>query len=305
MDPSKLAHFLVVADHKHFGRAAESLGLSQQGLSKSVAALERSLRVKLFERGQFGAVLTPYGEALWRRAKVVDAELRLGRAEIAALRGAREGSVRIGAGPSFVGRLMPMAMLRMHAANPGVQISTRVASTPVLYPMLLRGELEFVVSAPTANFVCDPELMQETLFTEFDCLVVRAEHPLASRHHVALEDLIPYTWIMPLETGIMWERMGREFTAAGLPSPARVLRADSTALSKELLLRNDCVMLMSRENTNPELTTGRLVELDVPRIREQRIAYLTMRARSNLQPAARELADYIRQVCAEIYGKPR
>lgn len=304
MDSAKLQHFLAVAEHGHFGRAADALNLSQQALSKSIAALEQGLHVKLFERGQFGAVLTPYGEALRRRAKIVDAELRLGRAEIEALRGAKNGNVRVGVGLSFVGRIMPLTMLRMHEAHPDVQVSAMVESSAALYPMLLRGELDFVVSAPPMEVVADTDIRQERLFIDRDCVAVRADHPLAKRRKVLLADLQDYTWIMSAQMSGTWQRLCREFSAAGLAPPTRTLRTDSTGLGKELVLRSDAVILLSRENIYRELAQAELRVLDVSKIGEARQAYAAVRARSPLQPVAAELLEIVRQVCSELFGRP-
>lgn len=52
--------FVAVADHGHFGRAARSLFLTQQALSKRVARLEEQVGT-LFDRGQTGASLTERG----------------------------------------------------------------------------------------------------------------------------------------------------------------------------------------------------------------------------------------------------
>src|SRR5262249_33913648 len=51
----------AVVDHRHFGRAAQALNLTQQALSKRVARLETRLGV-LLERRRDGIVLTPAGE---------------------------------------------------------------------------------------------------------------------------------------------------------------------------------------------------------------------------------------------------
>ena len=85
-DLKQLRHFLAIVEQGHFGRAAQQLGISKQGISQSVAALEETLGVRLFERGQFGAVPTEFGRALTQYAKVIQAETRKARAEIDGLR---------------------------------------------------------------------------------------------------------------------------------------------------------------------------------------------------------------------------
>jgi DNA-binding transcriptional LysR family regulator len=74
-----LRYFLAVAQQLNFTRAAETLYVSQPALSKQIRALERQLRVTLFERGRntvqltrAGAELVPHAErmvASWEDAK--------------------------------------------------------------------------------------------------------------------------------------------------------------------------------------------------------------------------------------------
>jgi DNA-binding transcriptional LysR family regulator len=75
----ELRYFLAVAEHLSFTRAAGTLYVSQPALSKQIRALERQLRVDLFERGhgnvrltRAGADLVPHAERMvesWEAAK--------------------------------------------------------------------------------------------------------------------------------------------------------------------------------------------------------------------------------------------
>ena len=59
-----LRYFVAVAQHLHFTRAAETLYVSQPALSKQIRALERQLRVTLFERDHSTVRLTRAGTEL-------------------------------------------------------------------------------------------------------------------------------------------------------------------------------------------------------------------------------------------------
>ncbi|RII93531.1 LysR family transcriptional regulator, partial [Clavibacter michiganensis] len=64
LDLRLVRSFLAVADERHFGRAAEQLGIAQPVLSQQVQRLERRLGVALLVRTSRSVAVTPAGAAL-------------------------------------------------------------------------------------------------------------------------------------------------------------------------------------------------------------------------------------------------
>ncbi|MEU8526006.1 LysR family transcriptional regulator [Streptomyces sp. NPDC048629] len=62
LDLAQVRAFVRAAEELHFGRAAESLAISQQALSKRIARLELLLGTRLFQRGGTGVRLTDAGQ---------------------------------------------------------------------------------------------------------------------------------------------------------------------------------------------------------------------------------------------------
>jgi DNA-binding transcriptional LysR family regulator len=69
MDTHAVRTFVAVADAGQFSEAAAELGISQQAVSKRVAALEKDLGVTLFVRTPRGAGLTVGGQAFLPHAR--------------------------------------------------------------------------------------------------------------------------------------------------------------------------------------------------------------------------------------------
>src|ERR1700712_4549767 len=69
LDLRKLRYFVAVADHRHFGRAAEQLYIAQPVLSRQIRALEQELGCALLVRTTRNVQLTPAGEQLQEEAR--------------------------------------------------------------------------------------------------------------------------------------------------------------------------------------------------------------------------------------------
>ncbi|WP_067534973.1 LysR family transcriptional regulator [Nocardia crassostreae] len=80
LDLRKLRYFAAVAEHRHFGRAAEKLYIAQPVLSRQIKAFERELDCVLFERTTRTVELTAAGKQLYEEARgilaAVDAAVR-------------------------------------------------------------------------------------------------------------------------------------------------------------------------------------------------------------------------------------
>ena len=97
MDLLALADFNLVARHEGFGRAARAAGRPKATLSRRVSELEKSLDLRLFERGPRALKLTQEGRALYERTGALLAELDETAAAIASGGEKPRGRLRISA----------------------------------------------------------------------------------------------------------------------------------------------------------------------------------------------------------------
>ncbi len=103
----QLEYAVAVADHQHFGRAAEAVAVSQPGLSGQIQELERRLGVTLFERSSRGVTLTPAGVELIARSRAVLRDVDELVNAAGAFEGELKGRLRVGAIPTVAPYLLP------------------------------------------------------------------------------------------------------------------------------------------------------------------------------------------------------
>ena len=120
----KFEYLLALAAEHHFGRAAETCGVTQQTLSAGIKHLEERLGVLLVQRGSRFQGFTPEGERVLAYARRIVADNRALLQEIGSLKRGLTGHLRLAAIPTalpMVARLTTPYRRR----HPGVRFSIR------------------------------------------------------------------------------------------------------------------------------------------------------------------------------------
>lgn len=121
MNWNDLRYFLAVAREGQMLGAATRLGVSQALLSRHIAALEKAIGARLFERTTRGSTLTEDGAALFATAERVEAEVLAGTAQ---LRGGDElaGTIRIGTPDGFGSAFLAPQLGKFRDAYPDLRV---------------------------------------------------------------------------------------------------------------------------------------------------------------------------------------
>ncbi|MFD7310684.1 LysR family transcriptional regulator [Promicromonospora sp. NPDC059942] len=178
--------FLALAEELHFGRTAERLHVTPSRISHTIKRQERRIGAPLFERTSRVVRLTPLGEQL--RDDLLPAHRQIQQAiERAAARACgTAGTLRAGFTTPWCADLLLRAGERFGELRPGWTVQIREIQFDDPYGPLQRGELDLqVVEFPAVgSIVAGP-----VLFREPRALMVPADHLLARRASVTLEDL--------------------------------------------------------------------------------------------------------------------
>jgi DNA-binding transcriptional LysR family regulator len=142
LELSELRSFLVLAQHLHFGEAAQALHVSQPALTKQIQKLEAKVEGPLLVRGYRRVSLTPAGEILRDRAQSLLREAEMAE-EIArlAVQG-KAGLLRIGFGIAALAAGLPDILTRFRQHFPAVQVSMRDMPTPDQIKALEQGDID-------------------------------------------------------------------------------------------------------------------------------------------------------------------
>jgi LysR family hydrogen peroxide-inducible transcriptional activator len=211
----QLRYLVALAEHRHFGRAAEACLATQSTLSAGLQELENLLGVVLVERTKRKVMLTPLGEEVVERARVV---LR-GAEEISDLAAAASeplsGPLRLGVIPTIGPYLLPRVLPRLREAHPKLRLYLREDLTARLLDRLGAGDLDVVLIALpyAASDIETLEVAQDPFL-----LACAADHPLAARTEVSSADLVGADLLL-LEEGHCLR--DHALAACHLPGPAR------------------------------------------------------------------------------------
>jgi len=181
-----LRYLLAVAEHQHFGRAAEACGVSQPTLSVQLRKLEEQLGVALFERTSRTVAPTVACERLMPHVRAAVAEADAILAVARGLRNPLSGRFRLGIIPTLAPYLLPLIFAPLREALPALDVEPWEDQTAALLERLRAHELD---AALLATEVDHPDLASRPLFSEPFLAALPPEHPLATRDSVAEADL--------------------------------------------------------------------------------------------------------------------
>jgi LysR family hydrogen peroxide-inducible transcriptional activator len=179
---------LVQAVHRHgsFNSAARAMHISPSGLSHQVQKVEQALGAPLFERGGRRIVPTAGGQRLLEQiaAVLVAAEHLQQAARAGAV--AFGGELRLGVPATLGPYLLPHLIGPFPQHFPGARLSLSEGKPRGLLRRLHEGELDAVLAPPAS---AASGIAMRPLFFEPWELMFRADHPLARRRSVAMEQL--------------------------------------------------------------------------------------------------------------------
>jgi DNA-binding transcriptional LysR family regulator len=187
MERDELEGFLTLAEELHFGRTAERMRLSRARVSQLIQRLERRLGAPLFERTSRRVELTELGRRFREEVEPHHRAIEDALARAAASARGLGGMLRVGFSAALTGEVAMRAVDRLREVHP--ELAVEVCEMSFTDPFAQVRERYYDVQFMELPVREDDLAKGPTLLTEGRVLAVAADHPLAARPWLTMEDL--------------------------------------------------------------------------------------------------------------------
>ncbi|MGY8867674.1 MAG: LysR family transcriptional regulator, partial [Methylophagaceae bacterium] len=200
----QLVALIHLVQMKNYTAAANKLNLSQPTLHRSIKDLEQLCKKDLAVRSPVGIEPTWTANLLNRFAKLFFSELRQGIYEMREFNGQMDGALKVGSLPLARSAIVPLSIIALNNEFPDAQLSIIDGPYQEQLANLLHGEIDIIVGAlriPAQH----NDIEQIPLFKDQLCVVVNAQHPLASRQTISTKELQQLDWVAPNKSTPAWQ----------------------------------------------------------------------------------------------------
>ncbi|MDR6522126.1 LysR family transcriptional regulator [Variovorax gossypii] len=295
MTLQQLKDLVAVVAHGGYRAASRVLGVSQAGLTKSLAKLEEEYGIEFLQRTAKGVVLTARGEEFMAHARAVLLEAERAEHWLQAIKTPADVQVKVGVSVEPSLRLVPAVLKDFRRTFPQAVIHLAQRSSSELLAAVRDGRLDLaVMRLPQLDETGD--LCVQTLYTAAAALFVRRGHPLRNAKSIA--DLAASEWIVvgdPSRPGHQDESIQELFLQHLLGRPRFACVSDSLFGAISMLLESDCVARLPSSLLTHPLAANTLIEIP---IREQADLIfqvgIVYKAGRRLNPAASQLASMLK-----------
>jgi DNA-binding transcriptional LysR family regulator len=224
----QLQALVAVVDHGGIRAAARELCLSQAAVTKSLRQLEEECGVSLLIRSSRGVGLTPDGERLLLRARLVVRQMELARDDLKQTHGGDEGIIRVAITPyATLTALGPtLSWFRQRYKNVQLQVIDGLMSRAL--PRLRDGSMDLALVAADAGETSSQEFACTHVMTVAQRIAVRAGHPILD--NPTAQAMVAHEWMhtAPIQD-VPGNRHAAMFRAAGVAIPRNIISCETLA----------------------------------------------------------------------------
>ena len=225
---------MTVVEAGSMGKAAQRLNSTQPAISRSIAALEHALGVRLLDRYRQGIEPTEHGRALLDCGMAVFDDLRQGVSNIEALSDPSRGQVRIGS-TAFLGASFVAAVVdRIARRYPRMVFQLVTATAGALHKELVNRSVDLLIVREFGS-IEDDRMNFEFLFDDSFVVAAGVHNRWVRRRKITLGDLMDEPWVLPPPESSLASVAKEAFRRTGLDLPTATVTAVLPELRMSLL----------------------------------------------------------------------
>ncbi|HVZ53460.1 MAG TPA: LysR family transcriptional regulator [Pseudolabrys sp.] len=246
---------IAVCEEGSFTRAAARENATQSGISQHVAAVERALKVKLFERTTGGVTPTPAGLRYYKRCVEAVGTLELAAEEARSLSRQVTGDLRIGLMPTFTRAVLAPVLEDFVPRCPEVRLHIVEGYSGLLTEMVLNDELDFAVVPAFEGTI---GLKSRLLLRDREMLISGPKRALSELTPVRLSECKPLKIVIPGPDNIRRRNLDTYFQSHGVEIAA-MLEMDAMIATLEFVARSDWVTVLPSVISVNDIGGGQLI----------------------------------------------
>ena len=285
-----LRAFVAVAEKRHFGSAATTLGVSQSTLSQALAALETGLGSHLVERSTRRVRVTPEGVQLLPLARAVIDAAEAFTAAAAGASDPLQGSMRLGLIPTVAPYVLPAVLAGLAQRLPALTLRVVEDQTERLLASLRDGALDAALISLPAN---TGGLTEVPIYDEDFVLALPPGHPLSGKHRVPVAALAELPLLLLDEGHCLRDQALDVCQKAGVQADLADTRAASLSTAVQCVAGGLGATLLPQSAAPIEAARSRLGLAEFAAPRPGRQVGLVFRSSSGRDEPYRRLAAII------------
>jgi len=194
MEMHQVRYFLATVSELNFTKAAEKCNVSQPSLTRAIKQLEGEFGGDLFRRERPQAQLTELGQRMYPLLKQCYESALGARSLASAIKRGEIGTLKLALSRTINLELLTPDLSELNRVFARLQVKLLRGTAPEILELLKSGAAELAIAAEVGE---DWERLDRwPLFTEEFGLLLKAEHPLASRSAIEVDDLRQERWLL-------------------------------------------------------------------------------------------------------------
>jgi DNA-binding transcriptional LysR family regulator len=193
MEMHQVRYFLATVSELNFTKAAERCNVTQPSLTRAIKQLEDEFGGDLFRRERPQAQLTELGQRLYPLLKQCYESALGARSLAVAIKSGEVGTLKLALSRTISPELITSHLAELRRLFNRLELRLLRGTAPELVELLKTGEAELAVAGDLGD--AWDRLDRWPLFSEEFGLIVNANHRLASRASIEIDDLRQERWL--------------------------------------------------------------------------------------------------------------